>query len=150
MADKQTLEPSDQTHICLLVKHTMSNFLISRPIFVYSPLITKRWIILECIWRFVIGESKQGHPNEPRVGRGVCYGFVIRSVTISGLCKAVIFKQPAATRLFGEAIFPFVNGRCHLEQSVPFLKQSLLFITVVAISMGRHWGQYCIRYEYIY
>ena len=23
------------------------------------------------------------------------------------------------------AIFPFVNGRCHLEQSLPFLKQSL-------------------------
>ena len=33
------------------------------------------------------------------------------------------------------AIFPFVNGRCHLEQSWPFLKQSLPFITVVAISI---------------
>ena len=35
----------------------------------------------------------------------------------------------------GAAIFPFVNGRCHLEQSLPFLKQSLPFITVVAISI---------------
>ena len=37
--------------------------------------------------------------------------------------------------LLAGAIFPFVNGRCHLEQSLPFLKHSLPFITVVAISI---------------
>ena len=37
--------------------------------------------------------------------------------------------------LGGGAIFPFVNGRCHLKQSLLFLKQSLPFITVVAISV---------------
>ena len=39
------------------------------------------------------------------------------------------------TKELGDAIFPFVNGRCHLKQSLPFLKQSLPFITVVAISI---------------
>ena len=34
-----------------------------------------------------------------------------------------------------DAIFPFVSGRCHFEQSLSFLKQSLPFITVVAISV---------------
>ena len=38
-------------------------------------------------------------------------------------------------RHFAVAIFPFVNGRCHLKQLLPFLKQSLPFITVVAISI---------------
>ena len=34
-------------------------------------------------------------------------------------------------------LIPFVNGRCHLKQPLPFLKQSLPFITVVAIHNSR-------------
>ena len=42
----------------------------------------------------------------------------------------------SGTRRDAEAVFPFVNGCCHLEQSLPFLKQSLPFITVVVISIN--------------
>ena len=46
-----------------------------------------------------------------------------------------VHLPPPAFAPAADAIFPFVNGRCHLKQSLPFLKQSLSFITVVAISI---------------
>ena len=57
----------------------------------------------------------------------------------SNVSKICVFSVPITEyptikiSIAGDAIFPFVNGRCHLEQSLPFLKQSLPFITVVAI-----------------
>ena len=51
-----------------------------------------------------------------------------------GLCLPCLTRK-AVPQCRAAAIFPFVNGRCHLKQSLPFLKQSLPFITVVAISV---------------
>ena len=40
-------------------------------------------------------------------------------------------------RHFAVAIFPFVNGRCHLKQSLPFLKQSSPFQSTRAVTKTR-------------
>ena len=50
------------------------------------------------------------------------FNYVEMVIAFSSLAKVIgPRKRP------DDAIFPFVNGRCHLEQSLSFLKQSLPF-----------------------